>query len=80
MLLLTAVAAMAAAPQASAQQAPPKPSNCPSTTNYVARWHGRSPAPQSLTELPDANLYLTVYRRIDGCEVPIIVKYRVNER
>jgi hypothetical protein len=35
---------------------------------------------QKLNELPAADLYKTVYRRIGGCEVPIIVRYGVGGR
>ena len=79
-MLLLAMAALAAAPPSSAPQPPPKSPNCPRTTSYVARWHGTALRPERLTELPDANAYLTVYRRIDGCEVPIVVKYGVSGR
>jgi hypothetical protein len=82
-MLLLAVA-LAAAPQSNVPQPPSRTSTCPATTRYLAGagiiYHGKPLTPQRLIELPDANLYLTVYRRIDGCEAPIVVKYGVNRR
>jgi hypothetical protein len=43
-------------------------------------YRGKPLTPRRLNELPDGNLYLTVYRRIDGCEVPIVVRYGVSGR
>ena len=37
----------------------------------------RHPA-QKLNELPDADVYAAVYRKIGKCEAPIIVKYGVS--
>ena len=50
--------------------------HCPATTSYYAWDRGKSVAPRKLDELPPANVYATVYRRVDGCEAPVIVKYR----
>jgi len=83
-MLLLAAAALAAAPQPSAPQLQPKSPICPRTTSYLtgegSLYRGTPLAPRRLTELPDANHYLTAYRRIDGCEVPIVVKYGVSGR
>jgi hypothetical protein len=76
---LLAAAALAAASLPSAHPQPTS-SNCPSTTSHFAGDHGKWVEPQKLTELPDANFYSAVYRRVDGCEEPIIVKYRVSGR
>lgn len=79
MLLLAAVLAathMNAPPSQSAATRP----HCTHATSYYAWQRGKRVKPQALTELPDANLYLPVYRRVDGCEVPIIVKYGVSGR
>jgi hypothetical protein len=78
MLLLAAAAIMAAPPATASQSA--TPTNCPRKTSYFA-WQGGKPVkPQKLSELPDANLYLAVYRRVGGCEVPVVVRYRVSGR
>jgi hypothetical protein len=52
--------------------------NCPQTTRYYA-WRGnKAVRPQKLTELPDANAYAAVIRRIGRCEVPVVVRYGVS--
>ncbi len=79
-MFLLAAAAVIAAPQTATLPTQPASAKCPRTTAQYARQRGKSVKPQKLTELPDANLYLTVYRRIDGCESPIIVKYGVSGR
>ena len=57
-----------------------QPATCPATSRYEASGRGRTPKAQKLTELPDADMYRTVYRHIGRCEVPIIVKYGVSGR
>ena len=54
-----------------------QPATCPATSRYEASRRGRTPKAQRLNELPDADIYSAVYRRVGGCEVPIIVKYGV---
>lgn len=54
--------------------------NCPRTTSYQAYRDGEPLMPHKLTELPPANAYSAVYRRISGCEVPVVVKYGVGRR
>jgi len=54
-----------------------QPASCPVTSRYEASGRNKKPKAQKLNELPDADVYRTVYRRIGGCEVPIIVKYGV---
>jgi hypothetical protein len=53
---------------------------CPQTTGYYAWQRGKPVRPQKLTELPDANAYAAVYRRVAGCEVPLVVRYGVSGR
>ena len=53
---------------------------CPRTTSVYAWRRGEPLQPRKLTELPPANAYSAVYRRIGGCEVPVVVKYGVNSR
>jgi len=90
LLLLAAVASVATA-SVSAPAAPAKSplaspaSHCPRTTAYQAFDRGKfdrgkAVKPQKLTELPPANHYAAVYRLINGCEVPLVVRYNVGGR
>lgn len=54
------------------------PSTCPPTSRYEAARRGGKLPPSLLNELPAADLYMAVYRKIGGCEVPIIVRYNVG--
>jgi len=54
--------------------------NCPPISRFHAQRQGGTPAPKKLNELPSADTYATVYRRIGGCEVPVIVRYGVQEQ
>lgn len=54
-----------------------QPSTCPATSRYEAGRQGKTPKARKLNELPDADVYRAVYRRIGKCEVPIIVKFGV---
>jgi hypothetical protein len=54
------------------------PGTCPPTSRYEAARRGGKLPPSLLGELPAADLYKAVYRRIGGCEVPIIVRYDVG--
>jgi hypothetical protein len=55
-----------------------QPATCPATSRYEASRRGKTPKAQKLNELPDADVYRAVYRRIGKCEVPIVVKYGVS--
>ena len=82
-LLLAALMAVQGAPAADIPVVNPKqgqPTSCPATSRYEASRGGKTPKAQKLGELPDADVYLTVYRVIDKCEVPVIVKYGVTGR
>jgi hypothetical protein len=82
-LLLLALAAASAGPAADMPTINPKadqPANCPATSRYEASRRGKAPRAQKLGELPDADMYKAVYRRIGRCEAPIIVKYGVAGR
>ena len=49
----------------------------------IARGADASPGdvrPKRLTELPPANLVLTLYRNIGGCDAPVIVRYGLGAR
>jgi hypothetical protein len=54
------------------------PSTCPPTSRHEAARRGGKLPRSLLSELPAADLYLSVYRKIGGCEVPIIVRYNVG--
>ena len=54
--------------------------SCPATSRYEAMKRGKGPRAEKLGELPDADLYRTVYRRVGKCEYPIIVKFGVSGR
>jgi hypothetical protein len=84
-MLLLAAAAFIAAPQAIGDMPMINPKsgeapNCPATSRYEAGKRGKAPKVQKLTELPDADVYRAVYRRIGQCEAPIIVKFGVVGR
>ena len=82
-LLLAALIGASAAPAGDMPLINPKaaqPANCPATSRYEAAKRGKTLKPQRLGELPDADVYKAVYRRIGRCEVPIIVKYGVAGR
>ncbi|MES2136506.1 MAG: hypothetical protein V4502_05540 [Pseudomonadota bacterium] len=51
------------------------PKTCPPISRYEAMKRGGKLAPQTLNQLPSADLYKAVYRRIGGCVVPLIVGY-----
>ena len=55
-----------------------QPTNCPATSRYEASRRGKTPKAQKLNELPDADVYRAVYRKIGKCEAPIIVKFGVS--
>ena len=54
--------------------------NCPPISRYHAMRRGAGLAAKKLNELPAADHYKTAYRRIGGCEVPIVVGYGVGGR
>ena len=51
---------------------------CPPTSRYEAARRGGKLPPSLLNQLPAADMYSAVYRRIGGCEAPIIVRYDVG--
>jgi hypothetical protein len=59
---------------------PGQPASCPATSRYEVSRRGKAPKAQRLNELPDADMYAAVYRRVGECEIPIIVKYGVAGR
>ena len=87
-LLLVAVLASIAGPaSAVAVQTPGQPlnplqgaANCPQTTSVYAWDRSKTVRPQKLAELPDANAYKAVLRRIGRCEVPVVVRFGISGR
>jgi hypothetical protein len=51
---------------------------CPPTSRYEAARRGGKLRLQKLNELPAADMYNAVYRRVGACEAPIIVRYDVG--
>jgi hypothetical protein len=83
LLFILAAAAASAEPIGDLPVINPKasePSTCPATSRYEASRLGKTPKAQKLNELPDADVYRAVYRRIGKCEAPIIVKFGVTGR
>jgi hypothetical protein len=58
----------------------PMRSDCKQTTSHYAWDRSQPQKPRKLTELPDANAYAAVYRRVNGCEEPLVVSYGVSGR
>ena len=82
-LLLAVLMAVSGTPAADMPVINPKagqPSNCPATSRYEASRRGMTPRAQKLNELPDADVYKAVYRRVGGCELPIVVQYGIGGR
>lgn len=82
--LAVSVPAIAAAPPIPLNKATADPPPvCPQTKPYIAGasslYRGKRLTPQTLTELPPANFYIAVLRHdANGCEDPIIVRYKVG--
>ena len=83
-LALSVPAPAAAAPGTPARNTPvinpngPASAVCPPTSRYEAARRGGKLGPSLLSQLPAADMYNAVYRRIGGCEAPIIVRYDVG--
>jgi len=83
-LALSATTSASAASPTPARNTPiinpngPASAICPPTSRYEAARRGGKLPPSLLTQLPAADLYKAVYRRIGGCELPIIVRYNVG--
>ncbi|MFC7536142.1 hypothetical protein ACFQPG_02020 [Sphingomonas sp. GCM10030256] len=58
----------------------PQRADCPETAATLARREGGRLQPRTLGEMPGADHYAAVYRRIGGCEVPLVVSYNVGGR
>ena len=89
LLILAALAAPAAtaplsAPATSEPAAPvapalaQPPAGCPPTPAQLAAEHRDQVQVRNLNELPPANAYAAVYREIEGCEAPVVIRYDVG--
>lgn len=79
MRLLLIAGLLIAAPLAAAPaKFEPSKADCPRTTAVHTVNRGQPVKPRKLNELPSANQYAAVYRRIGGCEVPLVVRYKVG--
>lgn len=78
LLLAVALSAVTVVPPRPAQTR--STAECPQTTAHIAVDNGKALTPKKLNELPPANLYKAVFRRIGGCEVPVVVRYDVGRR
>ncbi|MEO6361063.1 MAG: hypothetical protein ABIO43_10885 [Sphingomicrobium sp.] len=56
----------------------PKRADCPAISRYEAMKDRPERAVRNLSELPPGDHYKAVYRRIDGCVVPIIANQPFN--
>ena len=83
-MLVLAALAMTAAPLAAAPakyQVPSvaaKPDHCPRAMSYQAYNRGKVAKPRKLNELPGAHQFAAVYRVVNGCQVPLIVRYNIG--
>jgi hypothetical protein len=85
MLSLSMPALAAGTPPVAGSPGASAPDNCPRTTSYLAEksslYRGQPLTPRKLTELPPGTAYMTVYRHIGACEVPLtMVDYRNPRR
>ena len=85
MLLLFVAAAASGSAQIAADMPVMNPESelarCPETPMSLARKMGKRPSHAvPLTELPSAQLFLAVDRRVDGCSAPIVVRYGIGSR
>jgi len=77
MLLIAGLLIAAPLAAAPAKFEPPK-AGCPRIAAFHTLDRGKAVKPRKLGELPPANQYAAVYRRINGCEVPLVVRYKVG--
>lgn len=91
MLILSSAAILFSLPAGAAAPVPARnmpvmnpnadaPAKCPPTSRYEAARRGGPLDARKLNQLPAADMYKAVYRRIDGCEIPIIAGYGIGGR
>ncbi|WP_300973379.1 hypothetical protein [Sphingomonas sp. LHG3406-1] len=78
-LVVLATTALLGAAPASVQRAAPMPvqspyadERCPDTAMSLARKQGANPRARNLAELPPAQTFMAVDRRVDGCPMPLL--------
>jgi hypothetical protein len=54
--------------------------SCPPIGRYETRRSAGRPKLRRLNELPPADAYKAVYRRVGGCIAPIVVRTRIGSR
>ncbi|GGE72359.1 hypothetical protein [Sphingomonas prati] len=79
LLTLAPIAATAAPPILPTPSFGAEPRHCPATDVRKAS-DSQSGKAQKLGELPPANHYLAVDRRIDRCRAPVIVRTNIGKR
>ena len=86
-LIATAAPAASAGPELAGDMPVFNPSplkadsrECPPISRYHAMKRGERLKGQKLTELPMADTYAAAYRRIGGCEAPIMIRYGVDSQ
>lgn len=53
---------------------------CPPTSRYDAMQRGGEVQPRRLGELPSADAYAAVWRKIGPCDAPVMVRYGIGGR
>ena len=79
-VILAALPLLGAAPAATVQPAAPMPvqnpyadARCPETSMSLARKQGANPRARPLGELPPAQTFMAVDRRVGGCAAPMLM-------
>jgi hypothetical protein len=79
-VILAALPLLGAAPSTAVRPAAPMPfqnpyadERCPETPMSLARKQGANPRARNLAELPSAQTYAAVDRRVDGCAIPMLL-------
>lgn len=75
-LVVALVVSLVAAASLSAAVPAERPANCPN--DYGVR-RAAGAGPHRLDRLPGADLVLTVYREVDRCPAPLIVRHDVRD-
>jgi hypothetical protein len=81
LVILAALPLFGATQQSIVRPAAPMPvqnpyadERCPETPMSLARKQGERPTPRNLADLPPAQTFAAVDRRIDGCAAPMLMR------